>query len=84
MLDGEPVQDLAAELSVSDATQCEGRRQALIDAIAATITARPDQLRRSLTWVQGAEMNRQTWRTVIERQPHPAPQFPGLPDAQRI
>ena len=32
MLAGEPVKDLAAELSVSDATLYKWRRQALIDA----------------------------------------------------
>ena len=57
-----------------------GAAKPLIEAIAATISTLPDQLRRSLNWGQAGEMNHRPWGTVLDRHPHPAPQLARLPD----
>ena len=68
-------------LSVSDAIHHKWRRQALIDAIASTRRHRGVDQHTSQSAPaiahrdQGAEMNRRSWRTLIERQPRPAPQL---------
>jgi hypothetical protein len=80
MLAGEPVQDLVAELCVSDATHYKWRRQELIDAIAVTITAALPESSGDRSPGTTARDERQIWRTLTERQPHPAPVFPQLPD----